>query len=101
MIFTLQILNSAEIEILDAINYYEGKELGLGQRFLESVERSLSIIAKTPTLYAIKKIPFRSCPLKGFPYIIFYAIEEEVILGYSIFNTAQDPAKWPWNKDSN
>jgi hypothetical protein len=101
MNYSLQILNSAEIEILDAINYYEGKVIGLGQRFLESVERSLSLIVKTPTLYSIKKIPFRSCPLKGFPYLIFYAIESEVILVYSIFNTAQDPANWPWNRDSN
>ncbi|WP_339703772.1 type II toxin-antitoxin system RelE/ParE family toxin [Algoriphagus aquimarinus] len=101
MKYSLQILNSAEIEISDAINYYERKLIGLGQRFLESVERSLSLIAKTPELYAIKKMPFRSCPLKGFPYLIFYAIEGEVIVVYSIFNTAQDPAKWPWNRESN
>ncbi|WP_394333449.1 type II toxin-antitoxin system RelE/ParE family toxin [Algoriphagus aquimarinus] len=67
-------------------------------KVLGAVESALNLIVKAPELYQFREMPFRSCPLKGFPYLIFYAIEDEVIVVYSIFNTAQDPAKWPWNK---
>ncbi|WP_368670766.1 type II toxin-antitoxin system RelE/ParE family toxin [Algoriphagus sp. AGSA1] len=95
MTYNLHILNSAELEISEAFTYYEGKASGLGLRFLEAVRRSLSLIEKAPEIYPYKKMPFRSCPLKGFPYLIFYAIEGNVIVVYSIFNTSLDPAKWP------
>lgn len=100
MKYSLQIINSAEIEISETFNYYEEKVIGLGQRFLESVEKSLTIILKMPEMYAIKETPFRSCPIKGFPFLIFYSIEVEIIVVYSIFNTAQNPAKWPWNRET-
>jgi len=91
MTYSLHFINSAEIELMDAYNYYEGKVEGLGVRFLKSAEKSLILILNSPEVYAVKKAPFRSCPIKDFPYLIFYAI----IVVYSIFNTAQDTAKWP------
>lgn len=95
MSYPLQILASAEIEISEAFNFYEGKVIGLGRRFLDSVDRSFSIISKSPEIYATKNNSFRACPLKNFPFLIFYAIEKECIVIYSIFNTSQDPVNWP------
>jgi hypothetical protein len=55
MSYPLQILASAEIEISETFNFYEGKVIGLGRRFLDFVDRSFSIISKSQK-YMLQKI---------------------------------------------
>jgi len=43
-----ELLRVAELELADAIAYYEGEQEGLGQRFLREVERTLGQIESMP-----------------------------------------------------
>jgi plasmid stabilization system protein ParE len=48
---TLEILEEAAEELIEAALYYESKEPGLGRRFRDEVTRVLARIAEDPTLW--------------------------------------------------
>ncbi|MGB6044976.1 MAG: type II toxin-antitoxin system RelE/ParE family toxin [Pirellulales bacterium] len=37
---------------------------------------------------------YRRAIVQRFPYVIFYEIDAETVVVYSVFHTAQDPRKW-------
>ncbi len=94
MTFPVEILKLAELEISEAFIFYEEEAENLGDKFLKSLERSIEIIGSNPKLYPKRRKPYRACPMKDFPFLIFYSIEKEKILIHSIFNTSRDPKNW-------
>ncbi len=61
----------AQIEIEDAINWYENKQVGLGANFLNYLDGYFQTLKNEKALFEIKRKPvFRELPLKKFPYVI-------------------------------
>jgi len=87
----LEIKEEANLEIIDAYSYYEGKQLGLGEIFLEQLELYLERITKNPKHFEVKN-NYREAYIIKFPYLIIYRIEENKVVVYSVFNT---PKKKP------
>jgi plasmid stabilization system protein ParE len=67
--------------------------LGLGNRFEDALERQIENIAKSPLIYANRKVDTRESKMEDFPYLIVYKIIwiENVILIMSIFHTSRHP----------
>lgn len=86
----------AIFDIQDAIDYYDSKQIGLGEYFYETLERHIVVIIKSP-FFQIKYKDYHGFPIKKFPFIIFYFIDEEEKTVYivSVFNTFLDPSKYP------
>ena len=77
MVFNIVISALAEYEIEVAIEFYESRRKGLGKQFLEYFKGYLKILKTNPELFSIKKPPFyRELPLKKFPFVIHYIIDE-------------------------
>lgn len=94
MDFKLFVVPEAEIEISEAIVYYESKQEGLGSIFLQYLDGYLYTLVKGRVFFEIKRKPaFRELPLKKFPFIIIYEVVRNTIIVYSVFNTHQDPNK--------
>ena len=93
MEYILEIIDEAHLEIIEAYIYYEDKQLGLGEQFLEQLNSYFTRIVDHPKHFPQKRIPYREAFLKRFPYLIIYEISGEKIIIYSIFNTWQDPEK--------
>ena len=51
----LVIKEEAKNEIKDGYEWYESKQVNLGLRFIESIERCLTSIQQSPKLYAVWK----------------------------------------------
>ena len=85
----------AQLEIQEAYSWYEGKQNGLGERFIAIIEEAINIISTTPESFPIKIKQFRQYPILKFPYIIIYEFipKEDLIYILHIFNTHQDPDK--------
>lgn len=84
----------AQIEIYDAIDWYESKQTGLGEEFFNYLEGYFETLRNGNADFPIKRKPvFRELPLKRFPYVIIYAKEKDAIYVYSVFNTHQHPLK--------
>ena len=52
-------------------------------------------IIDCPEMYKIRYSNFRGCPIRRFPFSIFYTIEDNEIVVHSVFDNRQDPRKRP------
>ncbi|KFE98448.1 plasmid stabilization system [Chryseobacterium formosense] len=96
MVFNFKFLSIAEENIEEATEYYANISLKVLKSFNKQLDLSISRIVTNP--YFQKKYrDIRAFPLKKFPYIIFYEINEEEKMIYivSVFCTHQNPEKYP------
>ncbi len=90
----LVIAPEAEEDIAEAYAWYEGKKEGLGERFLESVDRTIQAICRSPLMHQTVRKNYRRSLVSRFPYAVFYEFENDVVTVYCVFHTSQDPMKW-------
>ncbi|SHN19861.1 type II toxin-antitoxin system RelE/ParE family toxin [Flavobacterium xinjiangense] len=96
MVFKIVISKLAEIEIIEAIEFYESRKKGLGKDFFVYLKGYLKILKMNPELFPLKKEPFfRELSLKKFPFVIIYEVFNDEIIIYSVFHTYRDPSKKP------
>lgn len=89
--YTARALTEIDLGIL----WYEEQKRGLGAEFLGCVEAAVDSIAKNPKIYQKRYSEFRGCPMRRFPFSIFYTIEASEIIIHSVFDNRQNPGKKP------
>jgi toxin ParE1/3/4 len=96
MIYKVVIEPRAILDIQDAIDYYDSKQNGLGNYFYQVVEEHIETVSKSP-LFQIRYKDYHGFPIRKFPFIILYYIDENVKTIYimSVFNTYLNPKKYP------
>lgn len=90
-IYTLK----AENDIIETYTWYEHQQKGLGTRYVESVRRRINKIEQNPEIFSAKYKSYREAGVPRFPFVIIYRINKrrKIIRIFSIFHTAQNPAK--------
>ncbi len=76
----VRFLRPAEIELLDAAQYYELQAQGLGGEFLEKVESALHDIRLCPERWSIIKHDIRRRLIHRFPYALLYRVDPDEII---------------------
>lgn len=89
-----RLLSTAEIELQEAIKFYEAAEQGLGARFLEEVEASLARIEAHPLAWTPLSPRTRRCRTHRFPYGLFYQVRDDEIVVLSVMDLRRDPKRW-------
>jgi toxin ParE1/3/4 len=84
----------AERDIAEAYRWYEEQRIGLGADFLLCVEEGLAKIQRAPEAYPVVHKNVRRLLIKRFPYGIFYAVEQPVIIVLAVFHERRDPTAW-------
>ena len=94
-LFAVKIEDSALQDIQAAIDYYEEQQVGLGKKFESAVHRSMIKLSKHP-FYQIRYDNIRCYPLKKYPFMIHFQIQEakKIVQIIAIFHTSQNPVKW-------
>ena len=87
-------LEIAEIELDEAIQYYNYEVTGLGDDFLSEVMDAVDRIAKFPEAWHLCSKRTRRCQTRRFPYGIIYQIRKEEILVIAIANLHREPEYW-------
>lgn len=95
MSYRLIVKEEAYSDIKQAYEYYESNKLGLGERFLDTLEIFVERIQKYPEHYQIKRKPYREAFIKDFPYIIIYELENDTVVIYAVFCTHKSPESKP------
>ena len=72
----------ANIELEEAIKYYDHQLPGLGFRFFQEVDAAIERIALMPEAWTKIGKHTRRSLLKGFPYALFYVIETDRNFNY-------------------
>jgi len=93
MTYRLIIKDRANLEIEDAVWYYEKKRKGLGESFLKELDHTFILISNVPELFNLKYRNTREVLIKRFPFLVVYEIEGETVIVYSVFHARQNPRK--------
>jgi plasmid stabilization system protein ParE len=83
----------AEIDLAEAVDYYEAQLSGLGHEFVAAVEQQLERIVENPAMYQVLHRGVRRAVMRRFPYGVFYLVEEAVVV-LAIEHQARDPEHW-------
>lgn len=84
----------AEIELHQAINYYEEVRLGLGLDFATQVYAAIQRAASLPEAWAVINSDIRRSLVSRFPFGILYSVEPGEIYIIGIMNLHHEPNYW-------
>jgi toxin ParE1/3/4 len=84
----------ADIDIKDAIDYYNWKKSELGDRFFDKLQLKIEKIRTNPESYAYRFKNVRFAKIDQFPFIIQFINEPDAIIIISIMHTSRNPQLW-------
>ena len=84
----------AELEFLEAINYYEDRERGLGYDFAIEVFNTIQNIVNYPTAWPIIEQDMRRCLVNRFPYGVIYSVEHDEVFILAVMHLRRHPDYW-------
>jgi mRNA-degrading endonuclease RelE of RelBE toxin-antitoxin system len=94
--YSLYFSEIAENDIEKALYFYENINESVVNHFKKQLNQVLEAISINP-FYQIKYKNIRALPFKSMPYIVLFEVyeNEKMVYIYSIFNTYQNPDKYP------
>jgi hypothetical protein len=86
----------AQIEILNAINYYSKYSINAPKNFISQIEKSYKALSTNP-YYTIQYRNIRSLKLSKYPYSLYFSVNENdfVVEILSCFHNKLNPKKRP------
>ncbi len=83
-------------DIMQAADWYNREQANLGNRFKKTVINQINSLVKNPRIYAIRYKEIRCLPIRKFPYMAHYYVNNE---NYSIeilavISTSRNPKIW-------
>jgi len=94
MIRRLVFRQEARLEFDQAGDWYEAERRGLGQEFLDEIDRLLQSIRVSPQSYPLVVEDVHKAVAKRFPYSVYFRQRSDLIVVLAIFHSARNPAHW-------
>lgn len=91
MSVALVVQPEAEADLDEAFRWYEARREGLGEEFLEEVDRAFARVAEQPLRYAPVHRDARRAPLRRFPYAAFYVARGERLFVLAVLHQRRSP----------
>jgi plasmid stabilization system protein ParE len=92
---TVRLLDKAEKELREAIEWYEQQGKGLGRELLEEFDKAERFLAQYPESGPIMLRDIRRTLLHTFPYSLFYRVLSQEIVVFSVVHMNRSPSRWP------
>ena len=67
----------AKLDLNDAYHWYETRKRGLGEDFLDEIEKAINLITQNPFYTSYYNETCRISSLKRFPYSLIYLVDEQ------------------------
>lgn len=90
----IRFLPEAEAEMIEAAIYYQRQVQGLGDAFLQEVERTASWIAVYPEASVFVRGKIRRKTLFKFPFSVLYRVDDSMILIVAVAHHKRRPSFW-------
>ena len=84
----------AQLELHEAIDYYEDCERGLGYDFSIEVLGTVQNITNYPTAWPVIEEGVRRCLVNRFPYGVVYSIEQDEIFILAVMHLHRHSDYW-------
>lgn len=90
----VRFLRPAELELLDAAQYYEIQARGLGSEFLDKIDAAILDIREAPERWPIVGTGIRRRLVYRFPYALLYRVEPDEIVIQATMHLHRRPDYW-------
>ncbi len=87
-------LPPVDIEATEAALYYKAIDPTLSKRLAHEFEASIKRIVRFPLGWKPIDEKLRQCVVKGFPYVVIYAVVKNEIIIVAFANTHRRPGYW-------
>lgn len=84
----------AQSELHDAFEWYEGQLVGLGARFIEEIDDTVSRIIEFPALGPELSPGIRRCLLPRFPFGVIYSCDDTALTILAVAHLHREPRYW-------
>jgi ParE toxin of type II toxin-antitoxin system, parDE len=91
---TIVMVPMARREMLRAAIWYERRQEGLGDRFLDEISASLQDIVAFPSAFSPIDLTYRRKLLNVFPFAIVYRVDGDTVTVLAIANFKRRPGYW-------
>jgi hypothetical protein len=87
-------LEPAFLEYQEAIEFYNTQSAGLGYKFADEIDRTISIIKNYPESFPLYTLSTRKAVVSIFPFDIIYSLIKGGILVYAVTHQHRKPNYW-------
>lgn len=87
-------LTLAQGEVDDAVAWYDGQAAGLGQEFLDELDRAVRRAVAFPMSCPEIEPGVRRCLLARFPYGLIYGVDGETMVVVAVAHLHREPRYW-------
>jgi plasmid stabilization system protein ParE len=84
----------ARADALEAFDFYERRQSGLGGEFRRHLDFALSRIAEAPERYPFIYRDLRRRLVERFPYVVLYRVYTDTIVVVAVMHGRQNPSVW-------
>ena len=81
-------------DLIEAHDWYQRPQFGLGETFADAVDETISRIQSMPQMYAVVFRNVRRAKVRTFPYLIYYRLLQERIEVLAVLHGSRDPKRW-------
>lgn len=85
---------AADVELGEAIAYYNAEQEGLGEAFRIEVKRAVERIVAMPNAWAMVSHRARRCRVRRFPYGVVYRKTDSLIRIVAVMHLKRKPGYW-------
>jgi plasmid stabilization system protein ParE len=89
-----RLLPPAEEEMTEAALFYEAAKTGLGDLFLDDIQRAIDTVRERPHLGVAVSYGFRRALVRRFPFSLIYPLEGEEIVVVAVAHQRRSPNYW-------
>ena len=84
----------AQRELDDAFLWYSAQAAGLGQSFLDEIDRAVRLAAAYPLAFPEMVSGLRRCLLHRFPYGLIYGLDDMTLTVVAVAHLHRKPSHW-------
>ena len=91
---TIRFRSEAASDVWLAREWYDAQRPGLGDEFVQALERVIDLIANLPEAFPEIAVGVRRALLARFPYAIYYRLDSVIIDVIACLHTRRSPSHW-------
>ena len=84
----------AEQDLNEAIDYYNARQTGLGERFLHAVDLAIDSILQDPERLPVVQKQVRRERVQRFPYDVYFRVDGDAVRILAVKHDARDASYW-------
>lgn len=86
--------SEAESDVVLAREWYDARRLGLGDEFIQALERAIDLVSELPEAFPEIAVGLRRALLGRFPYAVYYHLNGDFVDIIACLHMRRSQSRW-------